>query len=79
MIEEILHEKKKQIEQRLEKLLKTEQGAHRTLYNAMNYSLLAGGKRIRPSLFLLVLDVFGKILLIIWTRPARSSASTPTH
>lgn len=60
MIEEILHEKKKQIEQRLEKLLKTEQGAHRTLYNAMNYSLLAGGKRIRPSLFLLVLDVFGK-------------------
>lgn len=59
MIQQILHEKKQRIEERLRGLLVTEEAAHQKLYEAMNYSLLAGGKRIRPSLFLMVLDVFG--------------------
>lgn len=51
MIQEILKEKQKLINHRLAVLLKADRVEHETLYNAMNYSLLAGGKRIRPFLF----------------------------
>lgn len=60
MIETILRQKKEQVEARLAHLLHTEEPAHRTLYEAMNYSLLAGGKRVRPALFLMTLDLFGE-------------------
>ncbi len=58
MIQSILQEKKRLVESRLQELLQTKEPAHRTLYDAMNYSLLAGGKRIRPALFLMGLDLF---------------------
>lgn len=60
MIQQILNEKKQQVEDRLRQLLRTEEPAHRTLYESMNYSLLAGGKRIRPALFLMALDMLGR-------------------
>ena len=59
MIQEILKEKQKLINHRLGVLLKADRVEHETLYSAMNYSLLAGGKRIRPFLFLTVLDILG--------------------
>lgn len=60
MIEEILREKKALTEARLGELLKTDMPAHETLFASMNYSLLAGGKRIRPALFLMTLDLLGE-------------------
>lgn len=59
MIREILGDKKRQIEEELRHLLTSDNAVHDTLYNAMNYSLLAGGKRIRPALFLMGLDMLG--------------------
>lgn len=59
MIQDILQKKKEQIEKRLRHLLISDINAHDTLYASMNYSLLAGGKRIRPSLFLMGLDLLG--------------------
>lgn len=59
MIQNILRQKKERVEARLAGLLHTEEEAHRTLYAAMDYSLLAGGKRVRPALFLMTLDLFG--------------------
>ena len=59
MIQEILKEKQKLINHRLAVLLKADRVEHETLYSAMNYSLLAGGKRIRPFIFLTVLDILG--------------------
>ena len=59
MSQDVLQEKKAIIENVLSDLLHAENPAHRTLYESMNYSLLAGGKRIRPALFLLTLDALG--------------------
>lgn len=59
MIRELMKSKKSLIDQRLKSLLKADRAEHKTLFDAMNYSLLAGGKRIRPSLFLIVLDMLG--------------------
>ena len=59
MIQELMQKKKNLIDERLKSLLKADRMEHQTLFNAMNYSLLAGGKRIRPSLFLIVLDMLG--------------------
>lgn len=58
MIREILHEKKQAVEHALSELLVSDMPAHDVLYDSMNYSLPAGGKRIRPALFLIGLDVF---------------------
>lgn len=60
MIQQILQEKKQLVDQYLAKLLATTEPANQTLYDSMNYSLLAGGKRIRPALFLMALDFLGK-------------------
>ena len=59
MPQDVLREKKAEIEEVLSNLLHAENPALRTLYESMNYSLLAGGKRIRPALFLLTLDALG--------------------
>ena len=59
MPQDVLQEKKAIIENVLSDLLHAENPAHQTLYESMNYSLLAGGKRIRPALFLLTLDALG--------------------
>lgn len=60
MIREMLKEKQEIINHRLGELLVPDRKEHKTLYDAMNYSLLAGGKRIRPFLLLTVLEVLGK-------------------
>ena len=58
-VQNVLKEKQKIINEHLSALLVSDSPSHHTLYQAMNYSLLAGGKRIRPTLFLLVLDMLG--------------------
>ncbi len=48
------------VEQQLAKLLATADPRQETLYAAMRHSVLAGGKRLRPALFLATLDAFGQ-------------------
>ncbi|MCR5531803.1 MAG: polyprenyl synthetase family protein [Lachnospiraceae bacterium] len=48
--QEVLKEKTVQITDRIRMLLPKEEGRQRILFEAMNYSVLAGGKRIRPML-----------------------------
>lgn len=45
-----LQEKTKAIEAIIKEYLPTEQGYQKTVFEAMNYSVLAGGKRLRPML-----------------------------
>lgn len=59
MMRDILNEKRDLINHHLCTLLHADCIQHERLYEAMNYSLEAGGKRIRPILFLLVLDILG--------------------
>lgn len=55
----LLESRKKRIDTRLAELLQTSTPEFSGLYEAMNYSLNAGGKRIRPVLFLAVLEAAG--------------------
>ncbi len=48
--EKTLQEKTRQLENVLKKYLPAEEGLQKTVIEAMNYSLLAGGKRLRPML-----------------------------
>ena len=41
-----------EIEEMLKKYLPEEEGYQKTVLEAMNYSILAGGKRLRPMLML---------------------------
>ena len=43
----------------IKKYLPAEEGPHRTVLEAMNYSVLAGGKRLRPMLMLETYHLFG--------------------
>ena len=65
LCEAYLAAKKTVIEARLQQLLPVTEPAFAPLYKAMNYSLLAGGKRIRPILFLAALEALGKELSLI--------------
>lgn len=47
------------LEQYAENHMKSVRGIHPTLYKAMNYSLLSGGKRIRPVIMLAFCDLMG--------------------
>lgn len=49
-IREELRARAKHVEEVLESYLPKEDGTQKTIFEAMNYSLLAGGKRIRPIL-----------------------------
>lgn len=60
MIKEYLKKNRETIDAALKWLFSGKAPASQTLSEAMQYSLLAGGKRIRPSLFLLVLEVLGQ-------------------
>ena len=60
MMNAYMEEKKALIEERLSQLVHTDVEPFSKLYEAMNYSLMAGGKRIRPILFLAALDALGK-------------------
>ena len=59
MIKEIMVNKKILVDDALECLLMPSDPAHDSLYASMQYSLMAGGKRIRPCLFLVLLDILG--------------------
>lgn len=60
MLKEIMKARQTEINERLATLLVSDGTAHQKLFDSMNYSLRAGGKRIRPFLFLLVLELFHK-------------------
>ena len=57
--QETFQSKIKKIEELLEKYLPEETGYQKKVLEAMNYSLMAGGKRIRPMLMLEVYTIFG--------------------
>ena len=48
-----------EIEQIIKRYLPAEEGYQKTIMEAMNYSILAGGKRLRPMLILETLRLFG--------------------
>ena len=54
-----LKEKTAEIEEILKKYLPKEEGYQKTVLEAMNYSLMAGGKRLRPMLMQETFHMFG--------------------
>lgn len=54
-----LKNKVTEIENRLKKFIPQEEGYQKTVIEAMNYSLMAGGKRLRPVLMSEVFRLFG--------------------
>ena len=50
-------ERTAQIEQIIKKYLPKEEGYQKTIMEAMNYSVLAGGKRLRPMLMLSLIHI----------------------
>ena len=54
-------ERTAQIEQIIKKYLPKEEGYQKTIMEAMNYSVLAGGKRLRPMLMQETYRVWRKI------------------
>lgn len=58
-LNEIIKEKTSLIDNALKKYVKSENNAQNDIYEAMGYSLFAGGKRLRPLLMLLVCKMCG--------------------
>lgn len=58
-IQEIIRQKASEIEEIIRKYLPVETGLQRTVLEAMNYSMLAGGKRLRPMLMQETYRLFG--------------------
>lgn len=56
---EVFGEKTKHIENILKKYLPEEEGKQKIIFEAMNYSVMAGGKRIRPMLMMETYNLFG--------------------
>ncbi|MGI5891362.1 MAG: polyprenyl synthetase family protein [Bacillota bacterium] len=59
-LQDYLQEKRQQIDLTLDKLLPAEKGPEKVLYKAMRYSVFAGGKRLRPCLFLATLEALAQ-------------------
>lgn len=59
MFQNLLEKKTKEIEEILGKYLPVEQGYQKTVLEAMNYSVVAGGKRLRPMLMQETYTMFG--------------------
>ena len=57
--EQELKEKTAEVEALLERMLPEEEGLQKTIFSAMRYSLMAGGKRIRPLLIAETYRFFG--------------------
>jgi len=68
-------ERTAQIEQIIKKYLPKEEGYQKTIMEAMNYSVLAGGKRLRPMLMQETYRLFGGRSEVI----EPFMAATPTH
>lgn len=62
---ESLQSKTEQIEALLKRYLPKETGYQKTVLEAMNYSLLAGGKRLRPMLMQEVYTLFGGNTVVV--------------
>lgn len=60
MFKKYLESSKNNIEQWLEEILKSPNAEYAPLYESMEYSLMQGGKRIRPILTKAVLEMFDK-------------------
>ena len=60
-IEEQIREKAAEIEEILKEHLPEESGYAKTIYEAMNYSVTAGGKRLRPLLMREMFHLFGGV------------------
>jgi geranylgeranyl diphosphate synthase type II len=60
MIAEFLQEKQNMVETALKRAVSPHNKKAEIIYEAMEYSLMAGGKRLRPILFLTTLESFGK-------------------
>ena len=58
MREELMH-RTREVEQIVEKFLPEESGYQKTVLEAMNYSVRAGGKRLRPMLMQETFRMFG--------------------
>ena len=58
-IKQQMKQKVEDINHILEKYLPKEEGMQKTIFEAMNYSLLAGGKRLRPMLVKETYELFG--------------------
>lgn len=58
-LEEILKNKAELINNALKSYAEHEKNPQSVIYEAMNYSLFAGGKRLRPTIMLLVCDMLG--------------------
>ena len=52
-------DRKKEVEQIMTSFLPKEEGYQKTVLEAMNYSVSAGGKRLRPMLMLETYRMFG--------------------
>lgn len=61
----MMNEKIQEIEEIIKKYLPKEEGEQKTVIEAMNYSILAGGKRIRPMLMLETYRMFGGVEEVI--------------
>ncbi len=59
MISDEISKKAKQIDEIIESYLPKEKGAAKTVMEAMNYSIHAGGKRLRPMLMMETFAMFG--------------------
>lgn len=59
------NEKIQEIEEIIKKYLPKEEGEQKTVIEAMNYSILAGGKRLRPMLMLETYRMFGGVEEVI--------------
>jgi geranylgeranyl diphosphate synthase type II len=55
-----------QIEEEIHRFLPKEQGYQKTVLEAMNYSVLAGGKRLRPLLLCETYRLFGGRDAVVW-------------
>ena len=60
MIADYLQEKQNLVETALQGAVLPHNNKAQVIYDAMEYSLMAGGKRLRPVLFLTTLEAFGK-------------------
>ena len=59
MIEQEITKRVEQINRIIERYLPKEEGYQRTIFEAMNYSVRAGGKRLRPMLMQETYRMFG--------------------
>ena len=61
-----MQERTKEINERIDEYLPKEEGYQKIIYEAMNYSVHVGGKRIRPMLMLETYKLLGGNSLVVF-------------